>query len=164
MNSESYLPWGIVLIGTSIVLIFVEVFVPSGGLIAVSAAIAACTGIIFLFIHDQMWGFIGLGATLVLGPMALTLAFKAFPHTPIGRRLILGTKNSDPKQVAERHDELLALLDAEGEAITDLRPVGVVRIDGKRYDALAEGPMIEAGSTVRVVVVEATQIKVRKIG
>ncbi len=164
MSSESYLAWGIALIASSIFLIFVEVFIPSGGLIAVTAGISACTGIIFLFIHDQMWGFIGLGATLVLGPMALTLAFKAFPHTPIGRRLILGTRNSDPERVAERHDALLALLDTEGEAITDLRPVGVVRIEGKRHDALAEGPMIEAGSRVRVVVVEADQIKVRKIG
>ena len=164
MSTESYLPWGIALIAASIVLIFVEVFIPSGGLIAVSAAISACTGIIFLFIYDQTWGFIGLGATLVLGPMALTLAFKAFPHTPIGKRLILGTRNLDPERVAEQHDALTALLDAEGEAITDLRPVGVVRIEGKRHDALAEGPMIEAGSRIRVVVVEANQIKVRKIG
>lgn len=164
MSSESYLAWGIALIAASIVLIFVEVFIPSGGLIAVTAGISACTGIVFLFIHDQMWGFIGLAATLVLGPMALTFAFKAFPHTPIGRRMILGTKNLDPMRVAERHNALLALLDAEGEAITDLRPVGVVRIEGKRHDALAEGPMIEAGSRIRVVVIEANQIKVRKIG
>ena len=163
MEHESYFWWGISLIGAACALIFIEVFIPSGGLIAVSSAVAACAGVVMLFMYDPMWGVIGLLATMILGPMALTFAFKMFPHTPIGRRMILGSRLPDPSEVANHHDTMQALIGTEGDAVTDLRPVGVVRIDGERHDALAEGPMIEAGSRVRVVVVEANQIKVRKI-
>lgn len=166
MDPESYFAWGIALIAAACALIFIEVFIPSGGLIAIGAAVAACTGIVMLFLYEPMWGVIGLLACMILGPMALTVAFKMFPHTPLGRRMILGSKPADPADPAEttqRHDALHALIGAEGKAVSDLRPVGVVRIEGERHDALAEGPMIEAGSRVRVVIVEANQIKVRKI-
>ncbi len=163
MEHDSYFGWGVALIGAACALIFIEVFIPSGGLIAVSAAASACAGIVMLFIYDPMWGVIGLLATMILGPMAIAFAFRMFPHTPIGRRMILGSRPSDPAEAVTHLDSMQALIGAEGDAITDLRPVGVVRIDGERHDALAEGPMIEAGSRVRVVVVEANQIKVRKI-
>jgi membrane-bound ClpP family serine protease len=163
VDPESFLGWGIVLIGVACALIFIEVFIPSGGLIAIGSAISASAGIIMLFKYDTTWGVIGLMATLILGPMALTLGFKMFPHTPLGRRMILGSSQQDPREVAEHRDSMQALIGTEGEAVSDLRPIGVVRIDGERHDALAEGPMIEAGSRVRVVVVEANQIKVRKI-
>lgn len=163
MDGDMYFWWGFVLIGAACALIFIEVFIPSGGLIAVGAAIAACAGIVMLFLHSTMSGVIGLLTALILGPMTLTFAFKMFPHTPIGKRMILGTSVSSAKEVAEHREAMHALIGSEGEAITDLRPVGVVRIEGERHDALAEGPMIEAGSRVRVVVVESNQVKVRKI-
>lgn len=163
VNHESYFGWGVALIGAACLLVFVEVFIPSGGLIAVASAAAACAGIVMLFLHNPMSGIIGLLATMILGPMAIAFAFRMFPHTPIGRRMILGARPSDPTEGVTHQETLHAMIGAEGDAITDLRPVGVVRIDGERHDALAEGPMIEAGSRVRVVIVEANQIKVRKI-
>jgi membrane-bound serine protease (ClpP class) len=60
-------------------------------------------------------------------------------------------------------DERLALVGAEGEALTDLRPVGVVRIGERRMDALAQTFLIPAGSRVRVVQVEGSQVKVRQV-
>ena len=73
--------------------------------------------------------------------------------------------SADARRAAEQRarDERLALLDAEGEALTDLRPVGKVRIEGKIYDALAHSHLIEAGTPVRVSHVTMTQIKVRAV-
>ena len=51
----------------------------------------------------------------------------------------------------------------EGVAITDLRPGGTIRIGKDRYDALAEGRVIEAGRRVRVVGFETGQVKVRAV-
>ena len=60
-------------------------------------------------------------------------------------------------------DEKLALIGSEGKALTDLRPVGVIEIGGRRFDALAETRMIEGGARVRVTAVEYNQIKVREV-
>lgn len=167
MNEESKLLLGMGLIGAGILLIIVEVFIPSGGLIALTAAVVAVAGVVVLFQADPVWGAAGALALVVLAPAAFFFAMKMLPSTPLGRRLI-GVKEPEQEE-AERlareraRAEQLSLVGAEGEALTDLRPVGVVRIDGKRYDALAEGKMIEAGQRVRVTVIEHNQIKVRAV-
>jgi membrane-bound ClpP family serine protease len=166
--TEAYLIWAIALLGAAILLMVLELFVPSGGVLGVLSAAATITGVVFMFIHDVTWGVITLGAVLVLGPMAIAFGLKVFPHTPVGKRLILGGNITEEDRIRQRQAEdarraeLLGLVGATGKAMTDLRPVGVVIIDGKRHDALAEGPWIGAGSTVRVSVVDGTQIKVRK--
>ena len=48
-----------------------------------------------------------------------------------------------------------------GEAVSDLRPVGIVRIDGRRIDVSSEGGYITAGTAVEVTVVEGARIVVR---
>ena len=48
-----------------------------------------------------------------------------------------------------------------GVARTALRPSGVVEIDGRRHDVVAEGAMIEAGAEVTVVAVDGLSITVR---
>lgn len=165
MKEGDYLTWGFVLLGASLLLMAVEVFVPSAGIIALFAAGAAIGGLVLIFMYDSTWGVISLLGMMLIAPAAVWLAFKAFPHTPIGKRLILGSAQDETgrfeKARAER-DEQLAMIGLEGDAVTDLRPVGVARIEGRRVDVLAEGPMIEAGSRVRVVSAQGTQIKVRR--
>ncbi|MEL7472700.1 MAG: NfeD family protein [Planctomycetota bacterium] len=160
--------WGLGLLGLGVVLIAVELFIPSGGLIAVGAAIAAIAGVVMLFRHDSTWGLIGMLGVVVLGPMAGAFALRVYPNTPLGRKMIYGDTGEDiALEQAERmdreRDAALALLDAEGEALTDLRPVGTVLIEGERVEALAEGDLIELGARVRVTRVEHGQVKVREI-
>jgi membrane-bound serine protease (ClpP class) len=59
---------------------------------------------------------------------------------------------------------MLALVGMEGEALTDLRPVGVARFEGKRMDVTAELGLIPRGARVRISEVEGNLIKVRPIG
>ena len=59
--------------------------------------------------------------------------------------------------------ELEALVGMKGEAVTVLRPIGTIRIDGKRYDAMAETGSIESGATIEVSTVYDNQIKVREV-
>ncbi len=167
MSEEGLLLLGLGLIAASLLLIVVEVFVPSGGLIAITAGIAALVGVISLFRYDPWWGLMGLVALMVIGPAALGFALKVWPNTPLGRRMLLGDMTEEQieaerqKERSER-DALHALVGAEGVAMTDLRPVGAVRIEGTRYDALAEVGVIAAGTKVRVTKVEFNQIKVRE--
>lgn len=167
MSEEGLLLLGLGLIAASLLLIVVEVFVPSGGLIAITAGIAALVGVISLFRYDPWWGLMGLIVLMVIGPAALGFALKVWPNTPLGRKMLLGDTTEEQIE-AERQKErnernaLHALVGAEGVAMTDLRPVGVVRIDGTRYDALAEIGVIAAGTRVRVTRVEFNQLKVRE--
>jgi membrane-bound ClpP family serine protease len=63
----------------------------------------------------------------------------------------------------KRRSELESFIGKQGTAITVLRPVGVVRIDGIRVDALAETGSIEANSLIEVTAVYDNQVKVRVV-
>ncbi|MFM9997090.1 MAG: NfeD family protein [Phycisphaerales bacterium] len=164
--NEVMLYWGIGLLGASLLLLILEVFIPSGGLIAVTATGCAIAGVVCLFRVSTTWGLVGILGLMFLGPSAFAFALKVWPHTPIGRRM-LGDRSPEEleaeRRAAERErEERQALLGAEGVVVTDLRPVGVVSIDGRRHDALSEESMLRAGTRVRVSVVEPNQIKVRR--
>lgn len=160
---------GLGLLAASLLLVFAELFIPSGGLLAVGAGAAAIAGIVVLFGHeDKWWGFIGIGLVLVGAPVAVSLGLKIWPHTPIGKKMLLGETTEEEieaKRLAELEvrERQRALVGAEGEVVTTLRPVGVVRLGEQRFDALAETGIIEAGQRVRVVAVYDNQIKVRAI-
>lgn len=166
MTENAYLLWGLGLIGAALLIIVIELFVPSFGVLAVAATACAITGVVFLWLYDAMVGLMASVTLAVLVPIGFAFFVKTFPHTPIGRWIFLNSP--EPEEVIRERqkrelDERLALVGAEGQAMTALRPVGVVRIDGKRYDALSDGPMIEAGAKVRVVSVDGTQVKVRQV-
>lgn len=167
---EPTLLWGFGLFALAALLLLVEVFVPSGGLIGGISLLAAMAGVVAFWRHSTTWGLSSLLALLVLAPAAVAFAFKVWPNTPIGRLMILGDPEEAERDAAVRAERDLeeqrrrdALLNEEGVALTDLRPGGTVRIGKERHDALATGPVIEAGERVRVVGFETGQVKVRRV-
>jgi membrane-bound ClpP family serine protease len=159
--------WGLGLLAASLLLVIIEVFVPSGGMIALLAGGSAIAGVYCLFRVDWTWGVIGIASVLILGPLAFSFALRVWPSTPMGRKM-MGEKTPEQLEAerlaeANERDRLAALVGAEGVVLTDLRPVGVVQIDGNRFDALAESAFIRAGTKVKVTVVQPNQIKVRAI-
>ncbi|MBM4109491.1 MAG: hypothetical protein FJ255_11910 [Phycisphaerae bacterium] len=164
---DPMLLWGLGLIGAAILLVVLEVFVPSAGVITVTAVVVAIAGVVCLFIYETVWGVAGMLTVAVLGPVVGFGALQLWRHTPLGRKMIgvPSDEEVEARREAERHEQesRLALIGAEGVALTDLRPVGVVRIGEHRMDALAQTFMIPAGSRVKVVHVEGTQVKVRAV-
>jgi len=67
------------------------------------------------------------------------------------------------RAAAEARDQRQSLVGAEGVAVTDLRPVGMIRLDGKRVEAQAETGYVESGTVVRVTAVEDNRLKVRAV-
>ncbi|GMV26547.1 MAG: hypothetical protein AMXMBFR58_25780 [Phycisphaerae bacterium] len=155
------------LLAVAALLLVVEIFVPSAGLIATLSIGSALAGLVCLWRYDAVWGAVGTLGSMVAGPLIFFQGLKIWRHTSLGRKMVGEPSEEEimARRAAEEREarELLALIGAEGEAVTDLRPVGVVRIKGKRYDALSETVLIPAGSRVRVTVAEAAQIKVRRI-
>lgn len=164
---EPKLLWGLGLIGAALLLFVIEIFIPSMGVLFVTAVVVALAGVITLFTYDPMWGLSGLLAVLVLGPMIGYFGLNIWKNTPIGRRMIGSKTESEIEEekraeVRER-DQMLALVGMEGEALTDLRPVGVARFEGKRLDVTSEIGLITRGSRVRICAIEGAIIKVRQV-
>lgn len=164
---NAYLIWGLALLGVAALLLVIEIFVPSAGLIATLSIGSALTGLVCLWRYDATWGALGTISSIVAGPLIFFQGLKIWRHTPLGRKMV-GEPTEEELEARRAEEEresreLLALIGVEGEAVTDLRPVGVVRIKGKRFDALAETHLIPAGSRVRVTVAEPSQIKVRQV-
>ena len=169
LDDGTILLLGLGLLAAGLLLVVAELFIPSGGLIAIGAGAAAIAGIVVLFRHsDPWWGFIGIGLVLVGTPISISLGLKIWPSTPVGRRMLMGEMTEEKIEAkrlaeAEARQRRRALVGAEGEVVSPLRPVGVVRIGDQRHDALAESGIIETGQRVRVVTVTDTQLKVRAI-
>jgi membrane-bound serine protease (ClpP class) len=149
----------VILLAVALMLFFVELFIPSGGLIAVLGGICVVSGIFMLFRADTTLGLIGIICTMIAVPCVLAVGMKIWPHTPIGRMLIL--KDPEPSTAGNNKPAPGALVGATGQALTDLRPIGTCLIDGKRVDCMAEAGIIESGSRVRVTIDDGMQVKVR---
>ncbi|MCC6426342.1 MAG: hypothetical protein IT435_05935 [Phycisphaerales bacterium] len=164
---NSLLVWGLALLAVAALLLVVELFIPSAGMIATMSILSAIGGLVCLWRYDALWGAIGTLGTMIAGPLIFFQGLKIWRQTPLGRKMVgePTEEEIEARRAQEEREarELLALIGSEGEAVTDLRPVGVVRIKGKRFDALSETILIPAGSKVRVTVAEPNQIKVRPV-
>ncbi len=164
-NVDPMLAWGIVLLAAALLLVALEIFLPSAGLISVVAGLVGIAGIVCLFQVKEggaVWGFAGILTILILVPTILVFGFKVLPATPFGKRLLFGESGKHEPVIPEtRGSELEPLLGAEGEAVTDLRPVGICRIEGQRIDVLSEVAFVARGTRVRVTAVEGSQVRVR---
>ncbi len=169
--NEVFLLWGFGLFALAALILVLELFIPSAGLLGALSGIAAIAGVVSFFRHSTTWGLASLGALIVLTPVSISLLLKVWPHTPVGRRMILGSPGTEGEEHAragalEREKERLeleALIGKQGKALTDLRPVGEIDIEGARHEGLALGPAIEQGDAVRVVDVEGFTLKVRRV-
>lgn len=163
--NQTLLYWGFGLLLASVLLYFIEFFVPSGGLIGLTATVVAVAGIVTFWRVTWVWGITSLGIMAVLVPVAFNFALRVMPNTPMGKHLIL----SDDAETVQRRaleetrqlEQEQALVGSVGTALTDLRPVGQIEIDGTRLEVLAEGGHVSAGQRVRVTTVQGNQVKVR---
>jgi membrane-bound ClpP family serine protease len=159
--------WGMGLLGAALLLLVLEVFVPSGGIIGVTAVVCAIAGVVSFWRVSTTWGLTSLLVVLVLAPIAFNFALRIMPHTPVGRKLILSSDEDAARRQAEaeqrRTEQEQALVGAHGRALTDLRPIGAAEIDGTRVEVTAEGGPIDAGTAVRVTSVQGSTIRVRPL-
>lgn len=142
----------------------IEIFVPSGGLLGILSFLLLMSGVVFLFMHDTTVGMVGLMLSLVLVPVAIVVALKIFPQTPIGRLMTLNESQKAGSIVLDpvRDKDPGSLVGAEGVCESELRPVGNCRINGHRLECLAEEGFLPAGTPIRVAAVRGIEIRVRR--
>jgi len=155
LSGDAQLYWGMVLVAVGLLLIVLEAFVPSGGVLGMVSGVCAIAGVVLMWRHSTGWGVTGTLVVLILGPTAFFWSVSLLPNTPLGRKLI-GAPSEE--EVAEKELEEMervsarrALIGRRGVAVTDLKPTGEIEIDGATHDARAEQDWIDAGTPVEVV-------------
>jgi len=155
--------WPILLLVVGLGMIALEFFVPSGSVLSIVAAISIFAAIVLAFMAKAQYGVIMLGVTTVLIPAILAAGVRWWPHTPIGR-MVLITPPEHPDDVLPETEEyrgLTALVGQRGIAKTKMLPSGTVLIEGRSYDAISEGMPIEPQQLIQVVDVRTNRIVVR---
>ncbi|MBU2648879.1 NfeD family protein [bacterium] len=142
-----------------IVIVMVEIIVPSGGLLALLAAAAFGYSLYSVFTSASMA--MGLGfvlADVIMIPIIVIIGFKALAKSPVTLRKILSSEQG----VSVQQKSLRRYLGMEGVAITDLRPSGIAIIAKERLDVVTEGKYLAKDAPLIVVSVTGNQIIVRE--
>lgn len=155
--------WVVLLLVVGLSVIVLEVFVPSGGILGFVSVTALVAAIALAFMQlGAVAGMTVLAFTVVAVPAVLALAFRWFPDTPLGRRVL--PPPPDPIDVlpgAPRRQKLRGLVGRSGLAASELVPWGTVDVDGLVVDAMSESGPIATGAVVDVVGVQGLAVIVR---
>jgi membrane-bound serine protease (ClpP class) len=146
--------------------IFAELLLPAGGLIGIAGFGAMVAGIVLGFVHHGTTvGTVLLIGSLLLMPFLVALGLKIFPNTFVGKRLILKDVLVGKTAVPNAPDEAQQadLVGKEGTALTDLRPSGMARVDGRKLSVVTMGDYIEHEARVKVIKTEGNRIVVRRL-
>ena len=105
---------------------------------------------------------ISLSIAIIITAIITILLVKYGNKSPRFNNIILSTSQKDEEGYLSTttHEEYLG---KTGISISELRPSGIIEIDGKRLDALSEGVFIPRESKVKVVRVEGSKIIVRRV-
>jgi membrane-bound ClpP family serine protease len=154
--------WVLLLLVVGLAVMVLEVFLPSGGILGFLSLTAIVAAIATAFLEmGATAGFVVLAVATVVVPTVLALAFRWFPETPLGRRVLPPPPDpADVAPAAARRRELEKLLGRSGRALSEMLPWGVVEIDGMRVEAQSDGGPIECGSEVQAVSVQGRHLVV----
>ena len=165
--------WEIVLFAIGVGLIFAEIFViPGFGIAGISGILLVVVSLIVSLVGNIGFSFPPIGAftpavTTVAVSLVLlvVLAFSLGRFLPKSERfnqlvLVPELSSATGYTAAETHAEYVGRV---GQALTPLRPSGVVEIDEKRIDVITAGEFILQGVQVEVVSVRGNRVEVRQV-
>lgn len=164
MNSLPMYYWSLLCIGAALIFLFVELFVPSAGAFGILGGVLLIVSIVLGFWYHLGFGVGVLLTILVAAPFLISIAVRIWPHTPIGKRILIGDRRQEdvlPK--GSHYSKISNQIGRTGVAKTKMYPSGFVLIDGQQFDAVSNGFPIEQGEPVQVVSVDGNRLCVQKI-
>ncbi|MEM7249476.1 MAG: NfeD family protein [Acidobacteriota bacterium] len=160
------------LVAIGLVLLAVEAFITPGfGVAGILGLGSLGTGLVMAMIsHDWELALVSgamfeavtvVAGALFLGAILSLLLLIWLPGSFLARPLVLDESLDD--ESGSFSEDLSGFVGHEGKALTPLRPAGTIEMaDGRRLDALTEGGLIEAESTVTIVGVDGASVVVRE--
>jgi membrane-bound ClpP family serine protease len=156
--------WAVLLLVLGLLLLMMEIFFPSAGILAFLSAASLIGAIILAFQQGIGTGALFLFLTPVGTITFVILAFKFWPKTSMGRRMMLATPPSDEVLPEDPEKEFLqSLVGRVGKTKCKMLPSGIISIDGRKIDAVSEGMPIEVNQEVRVLQVRGKRVIVRPL-
>ena len=154
-----------VLLFAALGLIFAEIFIPSGGFIAL-VCVACLLGSVYSayvtwFAEYPVYWWTYVASVIVLIPAAIIAAFQILSRTSLGNRILLSAPSEAEVTPYQRErDHLESLIGEKGVALNLMTPGGLVNVQGERLHAISEGLMIAANTQVEIVGVRGTRVLV----
>ena len=155
--------WTCILLGAAFLIAVLELFLPSGGILAFLAVCALIGSVIFAFQTDAVFGAIYLFGVTIAVPFVVWYLLMLFPKTPIGRTMFMNPEDDPALQPDPEKEAMKQLVGKQGVAKTLMMLSGQIEIDGRRINAISESQAIEPGTPVIVVTVDGINIIVRAV-
>jgi membrane-bound ClpP family serine protease len=151
----------LLLVGLAVMVL--EVFVPSGGALGLLSLVAIGAAIVMAFMEQGPgFGMAVLAVAFAAVPAVLAMAFRWFPDTPLGRRVLPPPPApEDVIPAADRRRRLRQLVGRVGQVVSELVPWGAVAVGDGQFEAVSETGPVAAGMEVEVVGVQGGALVVR---
>lgn len=147
----------IFLLISGMILLFAEVFVPGGILGFIGTVLLLFSTVMCFTLYGVRIGFYYFFAIFCF--ICILIVFVvSFAHRLPFRKFSLISLHEDCKFEL---DDLDSLVGKEGVALSMLRPIGRIIVDGKRYDAQTEGIYIDKNTHVTVIRVQGNYLIIR---
>ncbi|MBC7331483.1 MAG: nodulation protein NfeD [Synergistetes bacterium] len=143
---------GLSLVFLGIILLVLELFIVSHGILTIGGAISLLLGSFMLMKPGEETPYVKISTSLILGIVAATVAFFSFA---LG--LALYAQRRKPLSGKE------GMIGEKGIAKTNLSPVGTVLVHGELWRAVSVEGEIAEGEKVEVVGINGLTLKVKKI-
>lgn len=153
--------WLLLIFGVGMVLILAEFIVPGGILGVIGVLLLLLSGGLGIYYYPDYTVFIIVGETLG-AVICVILGMMLLAQSGVARFLKLETSLNADEGYTNQPDEV-QLMGKTGTVLTQLRPAGIVEVEGIRIDAVSDGTFIEQGATVRVVEVHGNRIVVEAL-
>ena len=149
-----------------LIAIIVEFFVPAAGVIGIIGGGCIIGSVVMAYLdYGILTGSAFLLGALILTPLIIIFYFKIFPKTIIGKKLILNTNQiHDSGFTSFAQGRYRDLNGRSGIVLKEMRPVGIVEIDGQRFTAITNGEYLDSDSKIQVFKVEGNRVFVKRKG
>ena len=156
----------VILLVIALVLLVGEVFIPSGGMILITACVCLAASIFFAWrawwADDAVAWWIYVASLIVVVPSVIAGMLYWFPKTTMGKRVLLEAPMlSELTAFDDEVARLEKLIGQKGQTVTLLNPGGLVLVEGERHHCEGDGMMIDPQETVEVIGVSGNRLVVR---
>ena len=141
-----------------VLMIIVEILLPTVGLLA-GLGVAAMLYSIVLALGGDIGALAALGIALVISIVLFLLIVSRLPSSKLWNKIVL-QKSARTEEGYVSAMEEKGLIGKTGEVLTELRPAGTARIDGRPVDVISEGAFIQKGKRIVVLSVNGSRVVV----
>lgn len=153
--------WAIALFVLGAMALFIELIIPGFGVFGISGIIMCILGLLFSAESIGEFAF-QAGFALVVCIILVPIFIKVFGKLKIFDRIANKEEQnvSDGYVINQASDDIIG---KEALVVTELRPIGIVELEGKRMDAFSNEGYIAKGVKVEVTGKKSSSVVVRKL-